>query len=187
MSRKLFPWILFPDQEEETIFDIDYRKLKESGMEAVVFDLDNTIARWGEDNVSEQAIDLIGEIVDLGLQVGILTNSRRQKVRSFVEDLPYPCKFDARKPWRKNFLRLLDGMDVPPQKSVMIGDQLLTDVLGANLTSMYSIRVEPIEQGKEFNFTKFNRIVEKMLFSLRALFRILKSFKYKRETKDNRS
>lgn len=178
MSRKLVPWAFFPDEEAASIFEVDYGSLQRSGKEAVIFDLDNTIARWGEDSLNDKVIELIGEILGLGLQVGILTNSKREKVKSFVEGLPYPCQFNAQKPRRKNFLSLLEKMDVPPSRAVMIGDQLLTDVLGANRMGMYSIRVEPIERGREFSFTAANRLIEDLLFSLRNVFRILKRFKY---------
>ncbi len=178
MTRRLVPWAFFPDEEASSIFEVDYGSLQESEKEAVLFDLDNTIARWGEDDLSEKVIGLLDEIVGLGFKVGILTNSKKKKVKSFVESLPYPCQFNAQKPRRKNFFSLLDRMEVEPSRAVMVGDQLLTDVLGANRAGLYSIRVEPIERGREFSFTAVNRLIEDLLFSLRDLFRIIKRFKY---------
>jgi len=178
MSRKFFPWILFPDQEVSRVTDIDFRSLRNSGKEAIIFDLDNTIARWGEGSVDQCVIELLSDIEDLGFKIGILSNGKRKNIESFVDKLPFPCQFNAQKPRRKYFRDLLNRMDVSPEKSVMIGDQLLTDVLGANRTSMYSIRVDPMEEGREYKFTKINRVGEKLLFSLRNLFRKIRDFRY---------
>ncbi len=161
----------FPDESAATVEDVDYEKLIDSGIKAVIFDLDNTIAKWGDDSLAEEIIELFERLNSLGLKVGILTNSRREKIEDFIIDLPFPHLFNANKPRLKGFRSMLSELDVSPEEAVMVGDQLFTDVLGANRLGMYTIRVEPIDPEKEYRFTKINRIGERVLLFLREVYR----------------
>jgi len=167
----------FPDERVCTVNDVNYRELIQSGIKAVLFDLDNTIAKWGDEDLPEEVVDLFNRLTDMGLKVGILSNSRRNKVDSLLADLPFPHVFNANKPGKKGFRSLLAELDVEPESAAMIGDQLLTDVLGANRMNMYTIRVDPIDPEKEYTFTRINRMGEKILLLLRDLYRYFARFK----------
>jgi len=104
-------------------------------------------------------------------------NSRRKKIEEFVMQLPFPHLFNANKPSRKGFRSMLSDLDVSPEEAAMIGDQLFTDVLGANRMNMYTIRVDPIDPEKEYRFTKINRIGENVVLCLREVYRSLRRFK----------
>jgi len=177
MTDRSFFRQFFPDEKVSTVEDVDYEKLAKSGIEAVVFDLDNTIAKWGDDRLAEEIIELFERLTLLGLKVGILSNSRRKKIEEFVMELPFPHLFNANKPSRKGFRSMLTDLDVSPEEAAMIGDQMFTDVLGANRMNMYTIRVDPIDPEKEYRFTKINRIGESMVLCLREVYRSLRQFK----------
>lgn len=173
MTGSSFLGRFFPDERAATVEDVDYDKLINLGIQAVIFDLDNTIAKWGDDSLAEEIIELFERLTSRGLKVGILSNSRREKIEDFVIDLPFPHLFNANKPSLKGFRTMLAKLDVSPDQAAMIGDQLFTDVLGANRLDMYTIRVEPIDPDREYRFTKVNRIGEKVLLFLRETFRSL--------------
>ncbi|MCF7890818.1 YqeG family HAD IIIA-type phosphatase [Candidatus Bipolaricaulota bacterium] len=177
MTGSSFLGIFFPDERATTVEDVDYQKLIDSGIKAVIFDLDNTIARWGDERLAEEIIDLFERLTSMGLKVGILSNSRNEVIEDFVIDLPFPHLFNANKPSRKGFRSILEELDVSPQEAAMIGDQLLTDVLGANRLNMFTVRVEPIDPEMEYRFTKLNRIGEKTLLFLREVYRFLRRIK----------
>lgn len=179
MTDRSFFRQFFPDERVSTVDEVDYENLVDSGIKAVVFDLDNTIAKWGDDRLAEEIIDLFEHLTSLGLKVGILSNSRRKNIEDFVVELPFPHLFHANKPSRKGFRSMLDDLDVLPHEAAMIGDQLFTDVLGANRMNMYTIRVDPLDPEKEYRFTKINRIGENLLLGLREVYRTLMRFKEK--------
>lgn len=174
-TSKSFPRYFFPDERVETIKDVDYDKLKDSGIEAVIFDLDNTLARWGEESLEREVLDLFEEINGLGLNIAVLSNSRKKEIEKFIADLPFPHLFNAGKPKSRGFKAMLNEIGVPPEKTAMVGDQLFTDVLGANRMNMYTIRVEPLDPDREYKFTRINRLGEGILFKLRDLYRFFRS------------
>jgi len=169
--------LFFPDERVQTVEDVDYERLSSSGIKAVVFDLDNTIAKWGEDSLPSEVVDLFERLDAMGLKVGILSNSRRKNVGDFGPELPFPHFFNANKPSGKGFRLLLQELGVSPEEAAMVGDQLFTDVLGANRINMYTIRVDPIDPDQEYSFTKINRIGERLILFLREVYRSLKRFR----------
>ncbi len=175
MNNNSFPRFFFPDDQFRTVEEVNYEALRESGIRACVFDLDNTIARWEEERLEEEILELFDCLTGLGLKVGILTNSRRENIEKFISDLPFPHLFNASKPRRKGFMKIAEELGVRPEEVAMIGDQLLTDVLGANRAGMYTIRVDPLDPSREYKFTKINRVAERILLGLRELYRFLRS------------
>lgn len=172
-----FPRYFFPDDNAKTVDDVDYEQLRDSGIKAVIFDLDNTLALWGEESLEGEVLELFEELEALGLKVAVLSNSRKKKIEKFVADLPYPHLFNAGKPKSRGFKIMLNEMEVSAEETAMVGDQLFTDVLGANRMDMYTIRVEPLDPDQEYRFTRLNRLGEGMLLRLRDLYRFFRSFK----------
>lgn len=174
-TSKSFPRYFFPDENVKTIKDVGYEKLKGSGIEAVIFDLDNTLARWGDESLEGEVLDLLEEIDDLGLHIAVLSNSQKKEIEKFIADLPFPHLFNAGKPKSRGFKAMLNELGVPAEKTAMVGDQLFTDVLGANRMNMYTIRVEPLDPDREYKFTRINRLGEGIIFRLRDLYRFFRS------------
>ena len=177
MTEKSLPRMFFADEKVPTVKDVDYDSLINDGKKAVVFDLDNTIAKWGDDSLTDEIVELFDRLTSMGLKVGILSNSKRKATEDFVAGLSFPHVFNANKPSVKGFRSILDKLDATPQEAVMIGDQIFTDVLGANRLGIYTVRVDPIDPDREFRFTKLNRIGEKFILCLREVYRALRSLK----------
>lgn len=177
MTEKSLPRMFFADEKVPTVRDVDYEQLANDGIETVVFDLDNTIAKWGDDSLTEEIVDLFERLTSMGLKVGILSNSRRKETEDFVTGLPFPHVFNANKPSVRGFRSILEKLDSAPEEAAMIGDQIFTDVLGANRLGMYTVRVDPIDPSREFRFTKINRIGERILLCLREVYRSIRRFK----------
>lgn len=167
------PRQFFPDEEVEDIFEVNYQDLKARGHEAVIFDLDNTLSQWKSRSLDRAVSQLLKEVKQVGLQVAILSNGRGNDIAPFLEQLPYPVVFNAGKPSRNGYRTILQKLNVSPEQSIMIGDQLVTDILGGNRIGLYTIRVKPINPNSEYPLTKINRVVEKVLFALRSLYRSL--------------
>jgi HAD superfamily phosphatase (TIGR01668 family) len=134
---------LQPAETTETIFDIDYERLRESGKRTLLFDLDNTLGRRGMRHLPEYVSDFLRSLLDRGFAVGIITNRRRNADAPAVRTLSalMPVIHAAGKPRRRGFLDLLDRLGGAPEDAVMIGDRRLTDILGANRLGIHSILV----------------------------------------------
>ena len=127
-----------------SIFTIDYDRLYREGKRAILFDLDNTLGKRHAKELDPRVTELLENLEQMGFRVGILTNRRRIKDDPVIAALSsrYPLLHTARKPRRAGFLQLLSMLDVPPSQAVMVGDLVFTDVIGANRTGIYSIRVK---------------------------------------------
>ncbi len=158
-----------PDEQVQDIFSIRPDHLKEKGIKAIITDLDNTLVEWDRANATPKLIQWFKEMQERGILVTIVSNNNESRVGSFAEPLGVPFIFQARKPMGRAFKKAIVQMGVKKEETVVIGDQLLTDVLGGNRSGFHTILVVPVAQSDGF-FTKFNRKVER---------RIMKFFKRK--------
>jgi HAD superfamily phosphatase (TIGR01668 family) len=135
--------LLRPAETAETIFDVDYDRLRVEGKRFLLFDLDNTLGRRGMARLPERIVDFLSSLGERGFAVGVLTNRKRNAEDPAVHALRehVPVIHGAGKPARRGFLELLDLLGGSPVDAVMIGDRRLTDILGANRLGIHSIRV----------------------------------------------
>ncbi|MNO02765.1 hypothetical protein D3C81_2232660 [compost metagenome] len=54
-------------------------------------------------------------------------------------------------------------MQLGPEATAVVGDQMLTDVLGGNRLGLYTILVAPVAAADEGFFTKVNRVIERVV------------------------
>ena len=135
----------YPCEYVKSVFDIEFKKLYDSGIKAVIFDIDNTLVFQNED-ATEETERLFAALHKLGLKTMILSNNNEERVRRFLRniDSPYICK--AYKPFRKGYLKALERLGVKKEEAVFVGDQLFPDLLGANRCGIRSILVRYIEK-----------------------------------------
>ncbi|MFD2169204.1 YqeG family HAD IIIA-type phosphatase [Tumebacillus lipolyticus] len=157
---------LIPDLYVESVFDIDLDQLEQRGVKAIITDLDNTLVRWDEPDATPKLIEWLDHVRDTrGIKVCIVSNNKDHRVERFSKPLNIPFIGRARKPKRAPFLRALDMLGTRREETVMIGDQLFTDVLGGNRMNMYTILVMPVAE-KEWIGTKVLRMMERIAFSI---------------------
>lgn len=166
-----------PDLYAQSIYRIDYKKLKKKGIELVIFDLDNTIATYEEKRASKEATELMFKIKDLGLTPILMTNSGRERGAGFRDSLEIDTCASAKKPLKRSYIKVMNLYKKTPEKIACVGDQLLTDVYGANKMGMTSILINPLSK-KDRKVTYFNRFIEKILFFILDKREIFKKGKY---------
>ncbi|PPA71483.1 YqeG family HAD IIIA-type phosphatase [Jeotgalibacillus proteolyticus] len=165
MLIKLF----LPNEFVNSVFEITPQKLKEQGIKAVITDLDNTLVEWDRKNATPRLIEWLESMQKNGILVTIVSNNNQLRVSAFSDPIGVPFIYHARKPRGKAFRQAIKDMRVKKEETVVIGDQLLTDVLGGNLNKLYTILVVPVAKTDGF-LTRINRRIER---------RILKFFKRK--------
>lgn len=160
---------VLPHAVYKTVYDIDYKAYKQH-YETVLFDLDNTLLPYDNSDVTEAIQTLFSSLKTLGYQVMIVSNSTSSRVKTTAEILDVPWLKSAKKPLKYGFKKALQTLQAEPDTTLFIGDQLMTDVWGANRVGMTPILVRAIKRKSERWYTRFNRYLErKMLVKLARL------------------
>ena len=154
--------LLRPDLYVDSVFDIDLHKLKDSGYDSIIVDIDNTLVAWDEKTAPDSVVEWLENIKKLGFNICLVSNNTEDRVVKFNEDVKVCAIHRASKPRRKPFMKAMDKMNSTPLNTLVIGDQVFTDVLGGNRTGLFTILVVPIS-GNEFIWTKFVRKIERMV------------------------
>lgn len=163
-----------PDMYLKSIYDIDYENLKSRGIKCILFDLDNTIAPVNVPVPDKDIKDLFSDLTLLGFKVIILSNSSKSRVEPFKEKLNVDSSFYSMKPMKKKYKKIANIYGFKDNEIACVGDQLLTDVLGANRMGFLSILVNPIST-IDLIGTKINRVFERQIFKYlenRGLFKV---------------
>ncbi|NLI61271.1 MAG: YqeG family HAD IIIA-type phosphatase [Clostridiales bacterium] len=154
--------ILIPDENHDTINDVDLSSLRKKGLNNILIDVDNTIVPWNSDKVSSNLRTWIKKSQDTGFELYLFSNNSHSRIKKLADILKISAIPKGGKPLTFAFRRALKYIDGSPEDTVMIGDQVFTDIWGGNLVGLYTILVNPISS-KEFWGTKFNRFLEKLL------------------------
>ncbi|EPD54359.1 HAD phosphatase, family IIIA [Paenisporosarcina sp. HGH0030] len=152
-----------PSEFVKSVFDISPQRLLDKGIRGIITDLDNTLVEWDRPDATPKLVSWLKSMKDAGIQVTIVSNNNEMRVKSFADPLGIPFIYKARKPMGKAFRKALQLMDVKREEVVVIGDQLLTDVVGGNRIQLHTILVLPVAKSDGF-FTRFNRLVERRIF-----------------------
>ncbi|HNW46610.1 MAG TPA: YqeG family HAD IIIA-type phosphatase [Thermotogota bacterium] len=160
--------LISPHEYARSVFSVDYEQLALHRLDAVVFDLDNTLLPRRIGSLSEEVTALFTRLQRCGFRVFILSNTwRTDRLKNIEKQIgegqiirgkmlkPFPYKM-------RGFLKQA-GQD--PKKTVIIGDQLFTDILCGNLLHLYTIKVEALDPHDEYWTTKILRFFERRLIS----------------------
>ncbi|WP_110926950.1 YqeG family HAD IIIA-type phosphatase [Bacillus massiliglaciei] len=151
-----------PSEHVQSIFEIKAEDLKKRGIKGIITDLDNTLVAWDRPTATPELIKWFDNMRDHGILVTIVSNNNENRVRTFSDPLHIPFIHQARKPLTRAFKKARANMGTKLEETVVIGDQLLTDVLGGNRVGLHTILVVPVATTDEFR-TKINRYFERRI------------------------
>ncbi len=134
-----------PDYYYDDISEIPLQMLKESGIRAVICDLDNTLDCHETPVPSEKALAFLNELKRLDFDVCIISNGKQPRVDRYVQGLGIPYIAKAGKPSKKSYMKALKAVKCKPKAAAFVGDQIFTDTWGANRVGLTSVLVEPIK------------------------------------------
>ena len=128
-----------------SVTQISPQALASRGIRLVLADLDNTLAPYKVEQPAAEVAAWARELRDHGIQLFLLSNSRKPgRAQRFAQKLDIPYQGHSGKPKRAGYLRAMERMGCTPQETVMVGDQIFTDTLGARLAGVTPLLVEPI-------------------------------------------
>ncbi|PNH20073.1 HAD family hydrolase [Lachnospiraceae bacterium] len=140
--------IFEPGRFCESVYRIPFRRLREEGVKGLIFDIDNTLVPPDQE-ADERSMALFRELREMGFRLCLLSNNSEKRVEPFARALrvDYVCK--ALKPRKYGYLKALERMGTSPGETISIGDQLFTDIWGANRVGMDTILVAPMKDRED--------------------------------------
>ena len=149
-----------PDIYQKSIFMLDYEKLLKRGIKCLLFDLDNTVVTVKTKLPTKKVKRLFSELKEMGFKVIIFSNSGKRRLKPFKEELNVDCAASCHKPSPKKFLQVMMEFDYSVSEIAIIGDQIMTDIIGGNNMGITTVLVNPLSN-IDLLWTKFNRFREK--------------------------
>lgn len=144
--------ILIPSACVARVTDITPSLLRGLGAEAVLLDVDNTLAPDGSQKPFPGTVEWTKKIGGAGFKLMILSNNISERVAPFAAQYGLPFCAMAMKPLPPGYILAAGKMQVPRKRTIVVGDQIFTDVLGASLAGMKSILVEPETEEDSLSF-----------------------------------
>lgn len=156
----------YPYNEVESVFSIDYERLAQLGYQGLIFDIDQTLVNHG-DPVTPEVEALFARLAQQGFKTIFLSNNSPERLQEFSQNMAVPFIALANKPEPEAYKKALAVLDLPAKAVLMIGDQVFTDVLGANRAGLASILVRFIRRPHEVNIGKKRRVEQVLLWFYR--------------------
>ncbi len=151
----------YPAEYYNSTYSIDFEKYYNMGYRAVIFDIDNTLVEH-DAPADARATALIKKLMSMGFQVCFLSNNDEARVAGFNEGLGGKYIFKAGKPSAKGYRKAMDLMKTNRKNTLFVGDQIFTDIWGANNAGIRSVLVQPIAKHEEIQIV-LKRIPEKLV------------------------
>ena len=157
--------MIYPKEYLNSVKDISIDLLNKNNIKGLILDVDNTLISLDKKmpaGISEWAKSMKNS----GIKICILSNSNKlDKVESVAKIIEVPYIFFGKKPLKSGFLRAKKLLKLENENIAVVGDQIFTDVIGANRCKMYSILVKPIEE-KDYFITRIKRPIEKIIIKM---------------------
>lgn len=149
--------IFTPNEFVDSVFEIQYEKLREFGIEVIIFDLNNTLFPYHDATPNPNLLNLIDSIKEMGFKVMIVSNNTEKRVTGIAKALHLEAIYEAKKPFMDS--SRLPGF-INPKTTVMIGDEFIRDIYFSYRMGFYSIKVTPIDLTTEPFKTRVFRFLE---------------------------
>ncbi len=143
-----------------SVLQIQPGLLRQYGIRGLMLDLDNTLTTHDNPAPAEGVLSWIGVMRQAGIAMMIVSNNRPHRVQPFAAALGLPFVAEGAKPLPRGFRQAQKRMQLPFSQLAVVGDQIFTDILGANLCGVKSIYVRPIQYENK-GFLRVKRWLER--------------------------
>ena len=153
---------LLPDYTVANVDKLDEKFYKTHGIKAVIFDIDNTLVRHTQMTPPQDVLKYFEFLESIGIKYAIVSNNSIERVETFCKELDVVHYGKALKPRKKYLKKTIRAMGVDAKETCLVGDQLFTDMLGANRMKFLSVLVTAVGED-ETSFVSFKRRFEKSI------------------------
>ncbi len=147
----------------KSVLDIDEKFLRGNGISALVLDLDNTLSMHGNPAAEAGVADWLDEMRRLGIKMRIVSNNTQKRVQPLAEKLGLPFTANGAKPLTFGITRAMKAMGATKRDTLVVGDQIFTDVMAGNFKGVRTVLVEPFHLEKTWTF-RLKRRAESLVF-----------------------
>lgn len=151
----------YPDKWVDSAYGIPYDDLYEQGVRGIIFDIDNTLVPHGAP-ADQRTLALFGDFRRMGMKTCLLSNNKEPRVKPFAEQVGSLYIHKAGKPGVKGYERAMELMGTDRKTTVFVGDQIFTDVYGANRAGIRTYLTKPIDPREEIQIV-LKRYLEKVV------------------------
>ena len=155
MGRKHIPFAY-----AHSIYEIDVSFFQKLGVKFILSDLDNTLDPYIVQTPTDSAIELVKNLDAAGIKLIVVSNNSGTRVHRYAELLGVDAECFMKKPFSGPLKKMMKRRGIDPNEAIMIGDQIMTDVIASNGAGVRCILTEPLCD-KEPPWTKWNRLFDK--------------------------
>lgn len=152
---------LYPKEYVDSTYEIDFESWYQKGYRGVIFDIDNTLVPHGAP-ADDRALALFKRLHALGFGTLMLSNNKEPRVKMFCDAVEAPYIYKAGKPKADGYRQAMERLGTTAENTLFVGDQIFTDVWGANKAGIYSILVKPIHPKEEIQIV-LKRYLERVV------------------------
>jgi len=149
-----------PEYRFDSFAEASAEFLLSVGVRGIVLDVDNTLEPYENPLPTERVVLWLNSLKENGIKAAIVSNNNGKRINLFNSELGLPVYYKAKKPFKKNVLRAMADMGTARENTILMGDQVFTDVWAAHNAGIPAILVPPIKD-KTDPLTKFKRLLEK--------------------------
>lgn len=151
----------YPNECAASAYEIDYAMFYRKGYRGVIFDVDNTLVPHNAP-ADENAKALFQTLKEMGYECCLLSNNKEPRVKMFSEAVGSRYIYKAGKPSVRGYEAAMGLMRTGKKDTLFVGDQLFTDIYGANRTGLYAVLVQPIHPAEEIQIV-LKRYLERIV------------------------
>jgi HAD superfamily phosphatase (TIGR01668 family) len=155
-----------PDAFADRLSLVSLDDLASKGMKGIIVDLDNTLVGYGQERLADEDAAWIAAAKARGFKIALVSNNFTGRVQRIGAELDVPAVPSALKPLPRAFSRALRLHATPKSETVVVGDQLFTDVLGAKLLGLHAILTHPLV-AHDWYGTRILRFLERVVLGRR--------------------
>ena len=151
---------LVPDYMFETFDMASAEFLSKIGVKGIILDVDNTLEPYENALPGERVVAWLDSLSKNGIKAAIVSNNNKERINLFNSALRLPAYSKAAKPFKKNLRKAMRDMNTDTENTILMGDQIFTDVWAARNAGIRAILVPPINDKRDL-FTRFKRLLER--------------------------
>lgn len=157
----LFERYLMPDYFFDDFTSLTAEWLKAHGVKGIVTDIDNTLVTYDDPEPTPPVLEWLSMLRENGIRVALVSNnSSPDRVLRFNRELGFFARHKSGKPFGAAPRLAMEHMGTDRTNTLMLGDQIFTDVMAGKCHGLTSVLVKPIKD-KTTLFFRTKRLLEK--------------------------
>lgn len=165
--------IFFPSAYVSRMVDYDFVSAYKDGKRLILFDIDNTIVPH-DAPADEEAVSFTARLKNMGFRLCCVSNNSQSRVEPFAIScgIDYICR--AHKPDTRAIRKAMLDAGVDEHQTIFFGDQIFTDIIGANRAHVESVLVRPVQRSSDPFSVRWKRVLEIPILICCRISKILK-------------